>query len=487
MLYTGYAGSIWTTVFQTLAVYNQQLSAFTTAAAGTSGTVTSTQLAQSSQATFETLRNGAEAINAFALMQAWQSDLNGLQQIQALPLSVPTLSETYFNNRVTAYEVAIQALSPLVVYAPYASPDSIVDGNASVPSTGLLEFYEGFEYETAPAGLTNANFINRAYRAAQAFLDVANAIVVFQGATVTQLYDVAYRQYLTAQFTAQLLDSLATPPVYGFETSSPSTVPDWNQLVALPSMGLVADILNGASFTQQLQQQAVLRNTMLTFATKIAYLMLSLRKPQTGQISLTTLRNNETLMDVAARTTGNFENWQEIAALNGLSPPYVGAVSSSGVAGWGSQLVLPVPGTALSSTGSTPSYAANFLGIDLYVGPINGVMPPWNGDFQTIVGYANLAWALGRRLQTTQGSLIYHPAYGSRIPPEVGAVQTTQTAGHVTAYGKSALLSDPRVASVPSATTSIQANSLVAFNATVKPSGFETQNVTLNEVISNLP
>ena len=189
-------------------------------------------------------------------------------------------------------------------------------------------------------------------------------------------------------------------------------------------------------------------------------------------------------MDVAARTTGNYEDWTTIAALNGLVPPYVGQNSAPGIAGWGTQLVLPTPGVQTSSTGAIPSYNDNFLGIDLYTGPINGSMPTWQGDFQTINGYNNLAWALGRRIQTTQGNLIYHPDYGSRIPPQVGQVQTNQTAGHIAAYGKSAILSDPRVASVPQATAQLQANGKVAFRANVQPSGFQAPGVSLNEVIS---
>ena len=129
----------------------------------------------------------------------------------------------------------------------------------------------------------------------------------------------------------------------------------------------------------------------------------------------------------------------------------------------------------------------NFLGIDIYIGPINGPMPAWTGDFQTIAGYANLSWALGRRIQTTQGTLIYSPTYGSRIPPEVGAVQTAQTAGHVTAFGVSALQADPRVASVPNATTQIVSGGLVSFSANVQPNGFQNALVSVNAVLGPLP
>lgn len=508
-IYSGYSGVLWSTVYSTLSVFNTQLSQFATATSVE--TSPSTQdIAQSAEAMFATLLNGTEAINTFALWQAWRSELLSLQKIQALPLVVSPTAQAYFNNRVTSYTLAVAALAPLVPYAPYGNPQNVLSGTPTVPSAGLLTFYEDFDYETPPPGWTASAVIAKAYEAAAAFLEIAQAVAVTQGASPTQLYDVVFRQYQTALFVAQMLDSYSSVPIYGFGTNAPTTndilldvdilaeldifnltnapqPPDWNQTVVLPSMSLVADIINGGSWTEQLQQQAALRSTMLSTATSISTLLLSLRQPQTGQVSLTTLRVGESLMDVAARTTGNFEDWTLIAELNGLSPPFVGAVSSTGVAGWGSQLLLPIPGSSRSAVGTTPSYEANFLGIDLYIGPINGLMPIWAGDFQTISGYQNLAWALGRRLQTTLGALIYHPDFGSRIPPEVGAVQNTQTAGNITAYGKSALLGDPRVAAIPSAVSQILPENLIAFSASVQPNGFQSQTVTVNEVLSNLP
>lgn len=226
---------------------------------------------------------------------------------------------------------------------------------------------------------------------------------------------------------------------------------------------------------------------MLTLAAQIENFLLILRKPQTGQINLTTLLVGETLMDVAARALGNFELWPQIATINNLIPPYTGSTGGSGVAGWGTQLVLPNSATTPSAAGAAPSYLSNFLGVDLYIGPINGSMPAWAGDFQTISGYNNLAWALGRRLQTTLRKLIYHSGYGSRIPPEVGNIETNQTAARINAFGKSAILSDPRVQSVIKAQTQLIQFGEVSFKAIVQPAGFGTNPVLVNETISPLP
>jgi phage baseplate assembly protein W len=244
-----------------------------------------------------------------------------------------------------------------------------------------------------------------------------------------------------------------------------------------------AAIINGAPFSFSNQQDMVLKNVMLETMFEIDTLLLILRQPNTHQIRLATVRNNESLMDIAARTLGNFELWTDIVTLNGLIPPYVGPDPLPGIAGWGTKILLPTPGTALAPVGTLPSYNINFLGVDLYIGPINGPMPPWNGDFQVITGYPNLAWALGRRLQTVIGALIYHTNYGSRIPPEVGAIQTLASAQNINAYGQSAINSDPRVLSCISSTATIGELGFVIFQAAVQPRGFANAPVAVNEVL----
>lgn len=478
----GYLGGLWHTVYSTLAFYNDELILANTAS-GDVAPPTTAQLAQLSQAMFNTLANGAEAINAYATSIAWRNEINSMQQIQALPLSLSPTASTIFTNRLTAYESALVDLNGIVPQVPYAAPQSIASGVPSVPSAGLLDYYGQFSYETPPAGLTTDNLITNALSVEDAFNEVAAAISAYQGANITQLYDVAIRQALVAGATASILQQLTSGP-FAADVDGLNT---WNQIVTVPAFTMCADMLAGTPYTEELQQQAALRNVMLSTAGQVAVYMLTQRQPQTAQVRVTTLLTGESLMDVASRTLGNFEQWIDIAELNGLVPPYVGVNSSPGIAGWGSRLILPTPGAAVSALGVPPSYTVNYLGIDLYIGPINGEMPHWRGDFETILGYSNLRWALGRRIQTTQGSLIYHPQYGSRIPPEVGAVQDNATAGHVAAFGKSAILADPRVERVLSATATLKTGSQIAFVASVQPGGFQTTAIELNEVISRLP
>ena len=139
MIYTGYSGVLWSTVYDTLAFYNQQLATFTGAV---SGTVPSySLLASMSEAMFETLQNGVEAINTQALADAWAYEVNGLQQIQALPLTLDPTTIAYVDNRVAAYESAASAVSSLIPLAPYGASGEIASGIATVPSAGLLDFF----------------------------------------------------------------------------------------------------------------------------------------------------------------------------------------------------------------------------------------------------------------------------------------------------------------------------------------------------------
>ena len=76
-----------------------------------------------------------------------------------------------------------------------------------------------------------------------------------------------------------------------------------------------------------------------------------------------------------------------------------------------------------------------------------------------------------------------HLDYGSRIPPEIGMVQDNSTAGHIAAYGKAALASDPRVQSVISAIAQLMVNQSIQFSGTVQPIGTGSVPTSVNQVI----
>jgi len=260
----------------------------------------------------------------------------------------------------------------------------------------------------------------------------------------------------------------------------------WNQIVTVPSMLLSASAIYSAPSTLLNQQCGLIRYVFGVSLNALALYGMSLRQPNYGKANLATLQANDSLMDIAARSTGNFENWVTIAQLNGLMAPWVGLDNSEP----GDKLLIPTA-TGQPQTGlPAPSYDINVLGADWYFGPLKQSMPTWTGDIPLISGPDNLSTALTRRIMTVLGDLIYHSSYGSRIPPEVGDVQDESTASLITAFGTSALLSDPRVEAVTKAQTTINPNGpgLDAFQAVVQPVGANGQNgVLVNAVLAPVP
>ncbi|MDE2233358.1 MAG: hypothetical protein KGJ90_04590 [Patescibacteria group bacterium] len=473
-VFTGYSSIIWQTIYATLVYYQDQF---------LNSDVTASAVEVASDGMLISLLNAVDLINANDTALAWSSESNQLLAIEGLPIVLAPADANALVNRQKAYASASSALYKKIPSTPYGQSSDISNGVAVIPDVGLLTFYQNFEYETPPTGLSSTNFAATASGIGDSFINIANAIQFLQGTTLTQLYDVATRQALTAYGAAD--------PILNFTSGSVSSkLPlsqSWNQIVTLPAMAMEASMTSTSPNLFGNQQDMVIRYAMLTLATQIENFLLSLAKPQFTSIEQATIMVGDTLMDIAARELGDFELWPQIATLNNLFPPYVGPNTLPGVAGWGTQIILPGPNVSQSAIGTPPSYLNNFLGIDLYIGPINGEMPIWTGDFQTIAGYNNLAWALGRRLQTTLGTLIYHSDFGSRIPPEVGNVQTSASATRIAAFGKSALLSDPRVSSVGSPTSTLSGPNQITFNGQVIPSGFNSNPVIINEVISPLP
>lgn len=472
--YAGYPGQVWRTAYASLAWL-----AATAAAADNAPAA----VAEPTAVVFQTLRNAVDAVSAYSTLASWKAEIVDFQTIQTLPLFLDTTTAAYFNARIATYQAAVTALGALI---PAVNPATVAallsQGTPAVPDPGLLNFYAAFNFETPPAGAeVPAAFSGFAQASATAWQTVANAVLMLQGSLTTTAYDTAVRQQEVGQSVANRIAAWASGLVY----NTGSAAQPWNTLVVLPLMLADAAAFDSAPYDDLNQQSGVIRYALLTAANQLALLLLSLRQPAIGVTNLATLLNNDTLLDFANRNTGDFENWTGIASANGLLPPWTGPAGAA----YGSQLFIPAPGTAAPTPGvAQPTYAANVLGTDYYFGPLNGDMPAWTGDYQLITGYQNLAISLGRRLQTTLGTLVYHSDFGSRIPPEVGNVQDTLTAGHIAAYGQSALLSDPRTGSVVSATATIPAGGLglVSFNGLVLPIGQNSDAVEINQVISPL-
>lgn len=444
------------------------------------------------QNVFQTMRNGQQVIAAWQLADAWGTELVLLQQIQVLPLTLTAAQQAAFSARITALQDAITALRPLIPTLNVANTISALEqNNPAIAYPGILEFYQAFAYETPASGYMPAETAQFAASAAATWSQIAAAVFNFQTAIgLTQGYDEVCRITSSLnELTTVYAQLVAAPNNQTFAANAGLTnQASWNQNITLPSMLFAANAITGSPASAVNQQCGVIRYVLGTAINAISLFLLTLRQPIFSQANLATLRQNDSLMDVAARSLGNFEAWTAIAALNGLEAPWVGLPNTQP----GSTILIPTSNSsAVQLTGiPIPSYDVNVLGVDWYFGPLRGSMLPWTGDIPVIAGSQNLQMALTRRIMTVLADLIYHTNYGSRIPPEVGQVQDTSSAQLITAYGKSALLSDPRVQSVVSASTTLNANGigLDAFVAKVQPVGTSgTNGVSVNAVLAPAP
>lgn len=480
IVFFGYAGQVWATCFASLSALQKQLASASSGAAAEAIAI----------ATFQTLVNGLSAINARRYQKAWQTEALNIGEVRGLPFALDPVASLPMEARSKALTLAAAAMDEIIPSVSDFGVPSVVlsQGLPAIPDPELLTFFQNFSYESAPSGLTIYNLVDTAQSVADAFGTLASNVKAGQGAAITQAYDTLIRLQETQQSVADLLDNVTSSSFsMGGFIAADQVTGMWNQLVALPALSTDAAIISTAPFSLENQQNCVIRNAIITAMIQIAGFLLVLRKPNAQLLNLATVRQGDNLMDISARDLGNFEQWSEIAKVNGLVPPYVSATPAPGITSPGQKLIMPGAGVSTAPIGTPPSYTINFLGVDVYIGPINGQMPPWKGDLQLIAGYQNFAWALGRRLQTPLGSLIYHGDYGSRIPGEVGNVQTNYEAQRVAAFGKSALLADPRTSSVPSATATIGENQSVQFDGQVIPKGFGADAVTVNETIGSAP
>lgn len=496
--YVGYPGTVWSTCYQSLSWLNGLLA---------SGAIDAASVANPAFVVFETLRNGSASIEAWQNGSALSVEAENMAFVEALPIALDPTTKSYFTARAASLSIAASGIAALPPAAdPFAAVGLLQNGQPAIADPGYLEWCQSFDAEVAPAALAGESIQAVAQAMATAWLTVTNAVGVLQGTNPTSAYDTAARQYRCSQVIANLLaqldvvfatsgilvplyDSDGNPMydsagnlMYSSEISSIGQL-TWNGVVALPTILLDGSSLSTSPAQLQAQQAMVIRYVLDRTAGAIAVFLFSLRTSIASAPVTAILSNNDTLIDLAARETGNFENWTTIAAINGLGPPYPGPTNQA-VAQSGRPLYMPGSSIVTGAGGTPPSYPNDSMGSDYYFGPINGVQPPWNGDIPLVTGLLNFAGALGRRLQTPIGSLAYHQEYGSRIPGEVGAVQSTDEAARLAAFGKAALAADRRTGRILSATATVYPGSLATFVGRVNPIGPNQTPVNILESIT---
>lgn len=453
----GYVGSVWSADRAALAYTNTTLS--------TLGAQAQLVLAESLAATF---RNSRDAIDAFILSAAASNGYVILGPTLAIPSGLPSATLAFIQNRITAlqlFAIATGKLNPLPSVNPGAS---LASGNPAVPDPLLLEYLVAFLSETPPTGLTAGNFIAQAEAEAAAWTAYGVALT---GLVANNAIDEINYMAAASLDAATILSNTGV-------SASANLTTAWNQMVALPAIMRYASSDANDPTSLVAQQTACMRNLICTCLYNTYVLVVNLRQAIPSTVSTVTVRNNDSLMSIAARALGDYTQWQAIANANNLLPPYIAATASPGVAGWGQSIYLPVTQGAQTNV-SAASYEATYLGTDIWYGPINQDMQIWTGDLPLIASYQNLAFSLGRRLQTTLGSLIYHSDFGSRIPPEIGNITTSSLLGYLGAYAESALASDPRVNRILSLSVNSSDGYLITIAGTVLPNGPFGTNYTI--------
>ncbi len=164
------------------------------------------------------------------------------------------------------------------------------------------------------------------------------------------------------------------------------------------------------------------------------------------------IRPGDRLEDIAARELGDARQWYDLAALNHLAPPWITdnpALRVPGSVLLSAQDTLLVPSTSPPATGVAA--APDVFGIDCLL--VRGQLQAnSNGDIQTVSGPANLDQAIGMRLNTHQGELVYYRNYGNRAYLLLGKGNTQSVAQLAASWVSAACLADPRISSIQSMT-----------------------------------
>lgn len=429
------------------------------------------QIVQKAQiaAARETLAHGAEYTRGLSLWQALGAEYTPLAQGLALPVPVPASVLNTAQTRINTIKAAIGDLNTLLrpTALPQVNFNQIMQGATAFPSPGFLAYVMTFNREAPPSGLTVNNF---------------STVLAQQSADWTTYAQALKTAYPTGQggaidaFNRQAAISLQASTGLTQFTGFSTTLPlqgVWNTMAVWPAIATTGSLISNGPASPTGQSYNILRTLLNTAIQTLDTLLAAFAEQGYQNVRVILARQNDSLPNIAARELGNYTRWQEIAVLNAIPPPYT--VSA------GQQLFMP-PSTNANGT-VPPNYLTNYLGVDLYYGPLNQPMLPWTGDFTTISGYANLEISLARTVLTTQGTLIYHPTYGSRVPPEVGNIQTANTAAHIGAFANSAILGDPRVNKILTWTITMQPNSEIAYTADVLPNGLGSTSTRLNLVL----
>lgn len=421
-------------------------------------------LAQDAQLVLATFVSGLAVLNVETILAGLAQDLPLLQATAALPISYTSGQAALLDARIAANQMLAAALPGILPTTWPVPASALAIGQLGIqPSGDLLSLLMTFQGETPPSAYSGT--FQSLQANASGYVSTWSQIVsavsgYYSGNPPGAPLDACTRALSGAALIASIVTGLT---YYSASGASLPTVTSWNQAFATPALLASCSLSQPDLSTLAGQQNMVSRAWLIAQAQQVAiFTLIAEGLASTGVANQTTYANQgQGLMDIAASNLGRFGSWVNLRT--GIPAPW-----TAGSLG---------PGQKVQLVSGALGLGTNPLGTDIYLGEQNTPMGQWTGDFLTILGLGNYQYALGRRLATTLGNLIYEPIYGSRIPPEAGATQSAAGAALIAAFGQQALAADPRTQTVLGATaTQASGNpTAVEFQGQVLPVGLGQQ------------
>lgn len=183
--------------------------------------------------------------------------------------------------------------------------------------------------------------------------------------------------------------------------------------------------------------------------------------PEPPSVTQAQIVPGDTIRTVAARATGDQNNWEAIVLLNDLVAPYVSTTRRPGVMVPGDYLLVPALGGSSSSMitkankagtdGPVPAVYGTDLRIKSLVDPSGEEytdLDASSGDFSTISGKDNVRQAVLVKFITEAGQLPLHLTFGSTL--SVGRKASPKAFTDFRLQAERTILSDTRVSRIHS-------------------------------------
>lgn len=179
----------------------------------------------------------------------------------------------------------------------------------------------------------------------------------------------------------------------------------------------------------------------------------------------------------------DLDNWQEIAEINRLEPPYINSIfeddtykGNDRVAEVGDLILIPTAQAyTIADNKDKKEIEATAYGkdLDLYHRKtvdheIKGHLEINRADVDTVTGLENLGQQLQSRLSVTKGSLFMHPEFGSELYKYYGKNYSQENVNKIMFEIESCIRSDFRVKDIKEIDVKVVEGQVI-FNAEVIP------------------